>query len=106
MPFSEARVAADAADEHLVLAGGGRRRRERREVEDADARGVAEDLRGLLRRESALQLDPDRLRVPDHHRHADTRRGDRQVGQLEDLPRLGAELRLLVRLVALPASSP
>ena len=47
-----------------------------------------------------LGLDPDRLGVADHDRHADARRLDRQVGQLHDLARLGAELRLLVELLA------
>ena len=40
--------------------------------------------------------------MADEHRHAHARRADREVRQLEDLAGLGAELRLLVRLVALP----
>ena len=39
---------------------------------------------------------------PTMHRHAHARGRDREVRQLEDLARLRAELRLLVRLVAFP----
>ena len=40
--------------------------------------------------------------MADHHRDADAGCRDRQVGELEDLARLSAELRLFVGLVALP----
>ena len=67
---------------------------------EADARRRPEQLRRLLGRERLDGLDPHGLGVSDHDRHADARRRDRQVGELEDLPRLGAELRLLVELLA------
>ena len=54
----------------------------------------------LRRRERLLGLDPDGLGVADHDRDAHARRLDRQLGQLHDLARLGAELRLLVELLA------
>ena len=59
-----------------------------------------EQLPCALGRERLLRLDPHRLRVADQHRHAHARRADRQLGQLHDLPRLLADLRLLVELLA------
>ena len=61
---------------------------------------AAEQRACLLGRQVVLGLDPDRLGVADHDRHAHARRLDRQLGQLHDLLRLGAELRLLVELLA------
>ena len=65
-------------------------------------RGRAQQRLGLRGGERLLRLEPDGLRVADEHGHAHGRRADRQLGQLEDLARLRAELRLLVRLVAVP----
>ena len=61
---------------------------------------VGEDRRRLLGRERLLRLDPDRLGVPDEHRHPHARRADRERRQLEDLARLLAQLLLLVELDA------
>src|SRR5579884_3006954 len=91
------RVAADPADEHLVDAG---RLARRGEVLDAHRRRRCEQLARPLRRERLLGLEPDRLGVPDEDRHTDAGRLDPQLRQLHDLARLGAELRLLVELVA------
>ena len=70
------RVVADPADEHVVAA---------RCVARASGTASsltpgrrAEDRGRLLRRERLLGLDPDRLGVPDEHRHADARRAQRQ----------------------------
>ena len=59
-----------------------------------------EQLARALGSEVVLELDPDRLGVADHHRHAHAGRLDRQLGQLHDLARLVAQLRLLVELLA------
>ena len=96
-PFSAVGSRADAADEHVVAAGGPARRGE---VLEPDPGRRAEDRGRLLGRERLLGLEPDRLGVADEHRHAHTRRADRQLGQLEDLARLLAQLRLLVELDA------
>ena len=52
------------------------------------------------RRERRLRLDPDRLGVADDDRHAHARRAHGQLGELEDLACLLAELDLLVVLEA------
>ena len=71
-----------------------------RELVELHRRGGLEQRAGALGGERLLGLDPDRLGVADHDRHADARGLDRQVGQLHDLAGLGAELRLLVELLA------
>ena len=101
-PFVGRRVSADPADEHLVdprlrpsgVGTSGRRR--------TRTLGASLRIACVLRRERLLELDPDRLRVADEHRDADAGGADRELGQLQDLARLGAELRLLVRFVAVP----
>ena len=72
----------------------------RRHVDDAHDGAPSRSRRACSGESGVLGLDPHRLGVADEHRHADGRRADRQLGQLEDLARLGAELRLLVELVA------
>src|SRR5581483_3254958 len=92
-------VGADPPDEHILGLGG---RARARRLDDPYARRGGEQRLRQLRRERPVRLDPDRLRMADEHRHAHRRRADRQLRQLEDLARLGADLRLLVGLVALP----
>src|SRR5687767_4780681 len=91
------RVLADPPDEDVVAAG---RDPRRGELLEADPRCPAEDRRRLLGRERLVRLDPDRLGVPDEHRHSHAGGAHRQHGQLEDLPRLLAQLLLLVELDA------
>ena len=54
----------------------------------------------MLGRERLLGLEPDGLGVADEHRDADARGAERELGQLEDLARLLAQLRLLLELDA------
>ncbi len=91
------RVLPDPADEDVVAACGPAGRRE---LLQPDPRRRAEQLRRLLRRERLLGLDPHRLGVPHEHGDADAGRADREVGQLEDLLGLLAELLLLLELDA------
>src|SRR6187200_2423840 len=95
-------VLADPPHEHLVDAGGVLRGGELRQPQHAHARSLTQDRVGILRRQGLLELDPDRLGVAHEHGHAHAGGADREVGQLEDLARLRAKLRLLVRLDALP----
>ena len=67
---------------------------------DAKAGRSSQDPLGVGGRERRLRLDPHRLGVTYHDRHPDARRAHRQVGELEDLARLLAELDLLVVLDA------
>src|SRR5690606_21539705 len=53
-------------------------------VDQHDARGLAQDVLRLLRRNLVLELDVDRLGVTDEHRHAHAGRGDLDPG-VEDL---------------------
>ena len=93
----DGRVAADPADEDVVdpggLAGDGNssRRTDGAAASSSCARAAESRLLGL---------EPDRLGVADHHRHAHAGRLDRELRELHDLPRLRAELRLLVELLA------
>ena len=73
-PVLGGRVTANTPDEHVVDAGGGSRGRDLGQLEHADAWRRAQDLDRLLRLERVLELDPDRLGVADHDRHADTGR--------------------------------
>ena len=57
-----------------------------------------EDLPRTLGREVAGEFGVERQRVPGEDRHADAGSCDAEIGQLEDLAALIAELLLLVRL--------
>ncbi len=78
------------------------RRGRRRRVDQTHRRSIPQQLLCLLGRELVLELDPDGLGVADEHGHAHRGGAERQLRQLEHLLRLGADLRLLVRLVVLP----
>ena len=96
-PCSHRRVAADAADVARVLAGGLQRRRDvGRARRPARRRRISVASVG---RDRALELGVDRQRVAGEHRHPHARARHRQVGDLEDLAALVAELLLLVGLV-------
>ena len=66
----------------------------------AQSRPRAGTSRACSGRERLLGLEPHRLGVSDRHRDAHAGRAQRQLGQLEDLARLVAQLRLLLELLA------
>ena len=90
-------VSPDAPDEHLsrpaASAGVG--------VGGSACSDEASASRASSGAKRRLRLDPDRLGVTDQHGHADAGRVQRELGELEDLPRFGTELPLLGELVAL-----
>src|SRR5829696_9635635 len=92
------RASADPADEDLVTACG---RSRGREVFERDVRRRAENRPRLDGRQWLFGLDPDRLSVSYEDWDPDAGGLDGEVGQAEDLLRLGAELRLLAELVIL-----
>ena len=69
-------------------------------VLESHAGSVRQESPRNLRSEVLLRLDPDRFRMADQHRYAHARHGDRQVRQLQDLARFGAELHLFVEVLA------
>src|SRR5690606_14481601 len=64
-------------------------------VDQHDARGLAQDVLRLLRRNLVLELDVDRLGVTDEHRHAHAGRGDLDL-RVEDLLGLDHHLPLFL----------
>ena len=72
----------------------------RREVLDPHGRRGGQQLSRARRLERLVGLEPHRLGVADRHRNAHAGRADGQLGQLEDLARLLAQLDLLVELLA------
>ena len=96
-------VLADARDEGGVLAG----RLDRRDVaavlalvDDQAARRLAQDVARLVGRDRLLELDVDRFRMADEHRHAHA--GRRQLDlRVEDLLGLGHHLPLFLRVAVL-----
>src|SRR5579875_1872843 len=97
-----AAVAADASDEHAVLAGGVDRERVERGggvVEDGDAGRGGEQLACALGRELLARLHVDGLGVAVDDGHAHARGGDADREVVEDLARLVDELELLVGVV-------
>src|SRR4051812_21051835 len=99
-------VAADPPDEDLVPAGDLDRQRIAPfggVVLDHEVRGRRENLARLVGRHVTGELDVERLGVAVEDGHPCTRGGDPQLGEPEDLPRLGDHLALLgrVRVVVL-----
>src|SRR6476620_1963076 len=95
-------VAADAADEDVVLAGGVDRHRVAAGggvVDDGHARGRGEQLAGLLRLQRLAGLDVDRLGVAGLDRDPDAGRADPDPVVAEDLAGLVDQLALLVGVV-------
>src|SRR5690606_12779152 len=90
------RIASDAPDHGGVAAG---RVQRGRQVGQLDTGRGEEQLAGRLRAELALELGGDRQRVAGEDRDPYTGGRDREVGQLEDLAGLVAELLLLVGLL-------
>ena len=90
-------IGADATDVHLVRPDGVPVCRNRL---DPKAGRPAQEPLGIGGRERRLRLDPHRLRVTHDDGHPHARRAHREIGELEDLARLLAELDLLVVLDA------
>ena len=92
-------VAADAADEDVVAAGGVERHRVPAVggvVDDDHAGRLGEQGAAVVRREVLAGAHVDRLRVAADHRHPGAGGGDRHlVAEAEDLARLGHHLALL-----------
>ena len=96
-PVLDGGIAPDPPDEHLVLASGVSWRWK---LGEAQVRSSGKDVARLLHRQRSFGLQPDRLRVPDQHGHANARRLQRHFGQAQDLARLGAELGLFTEFIA------
>src|SRR5699024_249014 len=89
-------VGADAADEAGVGPGGLERGRDL--VED-DAGSLTEHLCCALGGDLGVEFGVDAQAVPGEHGHPHAGAGDREVGQIEDLPALVAQLLLFIGLV-------
>ena len=95
-PLLHRLVLADAADVGRVLAGG---LEGGRDVGDGHARGARQQLRRALGADRAGEAGVDLEGVAGEDRDADAGAGDLQLGDLQDLAGLVAELLLLVGLV-------
>ncbi len=102
-PFSAPGSAPDAADEHVVLPrrlpGRGARRPGACPVQPSSSSR-------RRRRERLLRSRSTPPRRGRRHRHAHAARADRQLRELQDLPSLVAQLRLLVELDRRRSPSP
>ena len=108
-------VAGEEEDESVAPAWSGRIRPTSTSSLCAAARGLASRRDGRSERLTAAsppaparavpRIDPDGLGMADEDGYAYGCRAERQVGQLEDLARLGADLRLLPRSRRPPRSS-
>jgi hypothetical protein len=88
-------VSPDPPDETRILAGGIQRRRYRHEL---NARSASEQVSRLVRAEILSELRVDGKRMPSENRDADTSAGDPKIGDVQDLPRLIAQLLLFIGL--------
>ncbi len=88
-------VSPNPPDETRILTRGIERRWY---LDQPNARSASQQLRRLVRTEIFCELCVDSERMPGENRHAYAGAGDAKIGNVQDLPRLIAQLLLLVGL--------